>query len=172
MDAGPVEFEQAVRQRRSIRLFHPDKPVPRELVIESLELATRAPSNSNTQPWKLILASGEVQKRLVSNLMAQARTRDPDIAPLPACFDQVVFDLGAQLYGSLGIARDDVAGRRRARLANYRFYDAPLAGHRLHASGPGPCRQPRSRDVPSNVPVGANRTGTGELRSNGDRRFS
>jgi nitroreductase len=122
-----VEFEQAVRQRRSIRLFQPDKPVPRELIMQSLELAICAPSNSNTQPWQLVFASGEVLKRLVTNLMAHARTRDPDIAPLPACFDQVVFNLGAQLYGSLGIARDDVAGRRRARLANYRFYDAPLA---------------------------------------------
>jgi hypothetical protein len=34
-----VELEQAVRARRSIRLFYPDKPVPRELVVEALELA-------------------------------------------------------------------------------------------------------------------------------------
>jgi nitroreductase len=123
-----VELEQAVRARRSVRLFYPDKPVPRELVVEALELAIRAPSNSNTQPWHLVLASGAARDRLVTNLMSEARTREPDIPPLPAGFDQVVFDLGVKLYGSQGIARDDTEGRRKARLRNYRFYDAPLAG--------------------------------------------
>jgi nitroreductase len=126
--AGIVELEQAVRARRSIRLFHANKPVPRDLVIDALELAIRAPSNSNTQPWHLVLASGAARDRLAANLMAVAATRDPDIPPLPAVFDQVVFDLGVKLYGSLGVARDDAGGRRKARLRNYCFYDAPLAG--------------------------------------------
>ena len=30
--------------------------------------------------------------------MREVRTREPDIAPLPAVFDQVRFDLGVQLY--------------------------------------------------------------------------
>jgi nitroreductase len=127
-EVGSVELDQAVRELRSIRLFHADKPVPRELVIEALELAIRAPSNSNTQPWQLVFVSGDARDRLVTNLMAQARTREPDIPPLPAIFDQVVSDLGAQLYGSLGIARDDVDRRRTASLRNYSFYEAPLAG--------------------------------------------
>jgi nitroreductase len=46
------EFAQVVHARRSIRLFRPDKPVPRSYVIEALELARRAPSNSNSQPRK------------------------------------------------------------------------------------------------------------------------
>jgi nitroreductase len=92
-----VELEQAVRARRSVRLFYPDKPVPRELVVEALELAIGVPSNSNTQPWHLVLASGAARDRLVTNLMSEARTREPDIPPLPAGFDQVVFDLGVKL---------------------------------------------------------------------------
>jgi nitroreductase len=123
-----VGLEQAVRTRRSIRLFHHDKPVPRDLVVEALELAIRAPSNSNTQPWHLVLASGATRDRLAANLMSAALMREPDIPPLPAVFDEVVCDLGVNLYGSLGIARDDTEGRRKARLRNYRFYDAPLAG--------------------------------------------
>jgi nitroreductase len=123
-----VELEHAVRARRSIRLFHRDKPVPRELVIEALELAIRAPSHSNTQPWHVVLASGAARERLIANLMKEARTREPDIPPLPAVFDAVRFDLGVQLYGSLGIARSDTDGRRKARLRNWQFYDAPLAG--------------------------------------------
>ena len=123
-----VELDRVVRTRRSIRLFHPDRSVPRLHVVEALELARHAPSNSNTQPWHLVFAAGGARDRLVANLMSEAGTREPEIPPLPAVFDQVVFDLGVKLYGSLGIARDDTEGRRKARLRNYRFYDAPLAG--------------------------------------------
>jgi nitroreductase len=121
-------LERAVRERRSIRLFHPDKPVPRELIVESLELATRAPSNSNTQPWHLILATGAARQRLVTALLHEARTREPEIPPLPAVFEQVRYDLGAQLYESMGIARDDTEGRRKAIRQNWHFYHAPVAG--------------------------------------------
>jgi Nitroreductase family len=110
-----VELEQAVLARRSIRLFHSDKPVPRELIVEALELAIRAPSNSETQPWHLVLASGAARERLVANLASEASMREPDIPALPAVFDQVVFDqvvfdVGLVLYGSLGVARDDIEG--------------------------------------------------------------
>jgi nitroreductase len=123
-----VELEHAVRARRSIRAFHPDKLVPHALIVEALELAVRAPSNSNTQPWHLVLASGAARERLATNLMRAAHTREPEIPALPTIFDQVVFDLGLQLYGSLGIARGDTEARRKARLRNWCFYDAPLAG--------------------------------------------
>ena len=52
------DLEQAINDRRSIRMFLPDKPVPRKLIDEALELAIRAPSNSNVQPWHLVLVSG------------------------------------------------------------------------------------------------------------------
>jgi hypothetical protein len=71
---------------------------------------------------------GPADHRKRGAALSVARTREPDIPPLPAVFDEVVFDLGVKLYGSLGIARDDTGGRRKARLRNYRFYDAPLAG--------------------------------------------
>lgn len=122
------QLEQVVRGRRSIRLFHADRPVPRADVVEALELAARAPSNSNSQPWHLVLASGGARKRLVDALVAEARVREPDIAPLPAEFASRRFELGEQLYGSLGIARDDAEGRRIAVEFNWRFYIAPLAG--------------------------------------------
>ncbi|MET4427576.1 MULTISPECIES: nitroreductase [unclassified Mycolicibacterium] len=123
-----MELEQVVRARRSIRLFHPNKPVPRGHVIEALDLARQAPSNSNTQPWHLVLASGAARERLVHALVTEARVREPAVPPLPAEFDSARYALGEQLYGSLGIARDDSEGRRRAVQLNWRFYNAPLAG--------------------------------------------
>jgi nitroreductase len=123
-----IELEQVVRARRSIRLFHADRPVPRTDVVEALDMARRAPSNSNSQPWHLVLASGDARKRLVAALVSEARVSEPEITPLPAEFNGRRYKLGEQLYGSLGIAREDAEGRRRAVDFNWRFYDAPLAG--------------------------------------------
>ena len=123
-----AELDHVVRARRSIRLFHPDRTVPRSHVVEALELARRAPSNSNSQPWHLVLASGAARERLVTALLAESRVREPVLPPLPPEFETTKHELGAQLYGSLGIARDDDAGRRKAIRLNWRFYDAPLAG--------------------------------------------
>ena len=41
------DFEQAINDRRSIRMFLPDKSVPRELVDQALELAIRFYSETN-----------------------------------------------------------------------------------------------------------------------------
>jgi nitroreductase len=64
------DLEQAITDRRSTRLFLPDKPVPTELVTESLELAVRALSNSNIQPWHVIFASGPARDRLAKAVLA------------------------------------------------------------------------------------------------------
>lgn len=122
------ELDRLVQQRRSIRLFHPDKPVPRSHVAAALELARRAPSNSNTQPWHLVLASGAARERLVEALLNESRIREPALPPLPAALEPYKYALGQQLYGSLGIAREDAEGRRKAVRLNWRFYNAPLAG--------------------------------------------
>jgi nitroreductase len=76
------DLEQAINDRRSTRMFLPDKPVSRKRVEQALDVAIRAPTNSNVQPWHL--------RR----------------------------DLGAKVYGSMGIARDDTEGRRIAVLRN------------------------------------------------------
>ncbi|MEZ0356209.1 nitroreductase [Mycobacterium sp. SA01] len=122
------ELDQVVRARRSTRLFHSGRPVQRADVLEALDLARRAPSNSNSQPWHLVFASGPALDRLVAALVNASRDREPAIPPLPAEFENAKFALGEQLYGSMGIARDDVDSRRRAVAFNWRFYNAPLAG--------------------------------------------
>jgi nitroreductase len=122
------DLEQAINDRRSIRMFLPDKPVPRELVDQALELAIRAPSNSNVQPWHLRLVSGAARARLVTALLDEATTKPPVVPELPALFAHMRRDLGAKVYGSMGIARDDTEGRRIAVLRNWEFFRAPLAG--------------------------------------------
>jgi nitroreductase len=122
------DLEQAIHERRSIRMFLPNKPVPRELIDEALALAVRAPSNSNVQPWHLVLVSGAARERLVRALLEEARSKPPRVPELPAAFAHLRRELGAQVYGSMGIARDDTEGRRIAVLRNWEFFRAPLAG--------------------------------------------
>jgi nitroreductase len=122
------DLEQAINDRHSTRMFVPDKPVPRELVDQALELAIRAPSNSNVQPWHLRLVSGAARDRLVAALLAEATSKPPVVPELPELFAHMRRDLGAKVYGSMGIARHDTEGRRIAVLRNWEFFRAPLAG--------------------------------------------
>lgn len=122
------DLELAILERRSIRMFLPDRPVPRELIDDALALAVHAPSNSNVQPWHLVLASGAARQRLVDALLAEARSTPPRVPALPPAFAHLRGELGAAVYGSMGIRRDDVEGRRAAVLRNWEFFRAPLAG--------------------------------------------
>ena len=121
------DLEEAVRQRHSSRLFLRDKPVPKEFVTEALELAMRAPSNSNIQPWQVVLTSGPARDRLVEALLEQADTGAPRVPRLPAEFEHFRRDLGALVYGSMGIPRHDAEARRVAVRRNWEFFRAPVA---------------------------------------------
>ncbi|TPG35217.1 nitroreductase [Mycolicibacterium hodleri] len=121
------DLEDAVLSRRSTRLFLRDKPVPQDVVTEALELAVRAPSNSNIQPWRVVFASGPARGRLVEALLEEADKGDPQVPPLPAEFAHFRRDLGATLYGSMGVARHDAEARRIAVRRNWEFFRAPLA---------------------------------------------
>jgi nitroreductase len=121
-------LEEVIRERHSIRMFLPDRPVARELVDEAVDLAIRAPSNSNIQPWHLVFASGAARDRLVAALLEAAQAGPPKVPELPEHFTHFRSETGKVVYGSMGIARDDLDGRRAAVLRNWEFFRAPLAG--------------------------------------------
>jgi nitroreductase len=121
------DLEDAILARRSSRMFLRDKQVPKQLVTEALELAIHAPSNSNVQPWYVVFASGRARDRLVEALLVDARSSAPKVPPLPDAFAHARSDLGAAVYGSMGIARHDSEARRIAVLRNWEFFRAPLA---------------------------------------------
>ena len=122
-----LDLDQAIRERHSTRLFLP-RPVPRALVEEALVLAQHAPSNSDIQPWHMVFASGPPRDRLVTALVAEAQRRPPNIPPLPEAFRHYRRELGAQVYGAMGISREDTAGHAAAVLRNWEFFRAPVAG--------------------------------------------
>ena len=103
--------------------------MPKDLVIEALELAIRAPSNSNIQPWQVVFASGPARDRLVEALLEEADSRAAEGAAAAATSSPTsARDLGALVYGTMGIARHDAEARRIAVLRNWEFFRAPLAG--------------------------------------------
>jgi nitroreductase len=120
------DLEEAIRTRRSTRLFLRDKPVPKELVIAALELAIRAPSNSNIQPWRLVFNSGPARDRLVEALLEEAGRGEPQVPRLPDEFAHFRRELGALVYGTMGVSRHDSEARRVAVLRNWEFFRAPL----------------------------------------------
>jgi hypothetical protein len=97
-------------------------------VDEALALAVLAPSNSNIQPWHVVFASGPPRDRLVKALVDEAKRRPPNIPPLPEAFKRFRSELGAQVYGAMGIARDDKVHHDEAVLRNWEFFRAPLGG--------------------------------------------
>jgi nitroreductase len=66
----------ALRTRRSVRAFLPD-PVERQVIEAILELAARAPSGSNIQPWKVWVAAGQARQTLCDKLLAAHTDDEP-----------------------------------------------------------------------------------------------
>jgi nitroreductase len=108
------DLDRAILERHSTRMFLP-RSVPRESVIEALALAQHAPSNSNIQPWRLVFVSGTARDRLKDAL-------------LPKAFEHYRYELGAEVYGSMGITIADTARHAAAVMRNFDFFGAPLAG--------------------------------------------
>jgi hypothetical protein len=127
-----MTVEDAVRQRRSVRAFQP-REVPQATLDEIFALAQLAPSNCNTQPWTVHVASGASVQRLRQRLPlagmdpAQYRPDFPYDGRYPGVYKDRQHDAAAQLYAAMGIARDDKLARGQAALRNYGFFDAPHA---------------------------------------------
>jgi nitroreductase len=123
------DIDDLVLARRSIRGFRPDE-VPRETLLEVLTLAQRAPSNCNVQPWRVYVASGERCNRLRGRLTAALRSGQgsPMAIPMDRFRDEYrerQVECALEMYGRMGIERDDMAGRFAAHLRNFEFFDAP-----------------------------------------------
>ncbi|MCE0766028.1 nitroreductase [Pseudonocardia kujensis] len=125
--------EEAIVGRRTVRGFLPD-PVPEDLVRRLLEIASRAPSGSNIQPWRVAVVTGEALRALSADLLAEHdREADPrpDYDYYPARWRSPYLDrrreCGWGLYSTVGVARGDRAAAHRQRARNHTFYGAPVA---------------------------------------------
>jgi len=127
-----MQYDDVVMRRRSIRGYL-DKPVPKALVKEVLELAMRAPTSFNTQPWNFFVASGEaldkIRKGNVENILAGVPdSREPRYhGEYEGEHRARQIGVAKQLFGAMGIAREDKAGRQDWVMCGFRQFDAPVS---------------------------------------------
>ena len=126
-------IENAIAGRRTVRAFRPD-PVPRRLVEHLLDVASRAPSGTNMQPWRAYAVAGEVKDKLSRALVAahadKPGTHEAEYQYYPATFPEPYLSrrrkVGWDLYGILGIARDEKERMQAQHARNLVFFDAPV----------------------------------------------
>ena len=131
--------DQAIETRQSIREFLP-RPVPRETISHLLALAARAPSGTNTQPWKVYVLQGASRDTLVAKVcethdalranpaLALEYTEAYDYYPEKwvSPFIDRRRENGWGLYGLLGIGKGDKDKMHAQHQRNFRFFDAPV----------------------------------------------
>jgi nitroreductase len=127
--------DAAITSRRSIRAYLP-QPVAREDVAQILQVAARAPSGTNTQPWKVYVLDGERKQQLSSAILAihkdpeQAKLYTEEYAYYPREWVSPYIErrrkVGWDLYALLGLTRDNKAGMAAQHGRNYEFFGAPV----------------------------------------------
>ena len=125
-----MEIVEAIQKRKSIRAFKSD-PVPKEIVKEIMELALRAPSWANTQPWEFAIVAGKKLEEIRQSAVEKAEEEpNPDIPrprEFPEPYDTRRRVLGRKIFELKGIGREDREKRRGWLLQGLRLFEAPCA---------------------------------------------
>jgi len=123
---------EAIASRRSVRGFTRQE-VPLDLVRHILELASRAPSMNNTQPWKVHVLVGAARDRLCAEVCAAFDAGvegEMEYGYRPHEWRSPYLDrrrqIGWALYGILGIGKGDREKTHRQHARNFTFFDAPV----------------------------------------------
>jgi nitroreductase len=127
--------DDAITSRHSMRAYLPT-PVPRETIEEILRVASRAPSGTNTQPWKVHVLTGTAKQRLSTAIKAafddpeERAKHSEEYAYYPTQWASPYIDrrrkVGWDLYGLLGIGKTDKLRMHAQHGRNYAFFDAPV----------------------------------------------
>ena len=127
-----MEFTELIKARKSIRGYQ-QRPVPREVIEEIVNVAKWAPSSMNTQPWRVHVVTGEPLERIrkgnTENMLAGVPPKRD--FPMKEAYEGVhrkrQVDIAVQLFEAMGIARDDKAGRTDWVMRGFRQFDAPVS---------------------------------------------
>ena len=135
----PASVDAAIQSRFAARAFLPT-PVPRETIAEILRIASRAPSGTNTQPWKVYVLQGASRDSLADKVctahdavfadpsLAAQHLQDYDYYPrqwVPPYINRRR-ENGWGLYGLLGIVRGEKDKMHAQHQRNFRFFGAPV----------------------------------------------
>lgn len=122
-------LERLLNERWTCRQFLAEE-VPQQMIERLLALGQRTPSWCNTQPWQVIVTSGEgtsrFRKELLEHVVSQPPAPDFDFpAAYTGEYRERRRECGFQLYDSVGIVKGDGEGTLRQGLRNFEFFDAP-----------------------------------------------
>jgi nitroreductase len=124
-----MNVSDAVSARKSTRSFLPD-PVEDQVLRTLLEKASRAPSGGNVQPWRVLVLNGESMARFREHMDGR-EFEAPGYEIYPANLQEPYrtnrFSVGEQMYATMGIGRDDKAGRHAHLARNSDFFGAASA---------------------------------------------
>lgn len=125
-----MDIVEAIRSRKSVRGFKPDS-VPKEVIREILEIATRSPSGYNTQPWEITVIAGEVLDNIKRDNVEMFRSgATPRLnsagRPYEGIYRERQVDLAIHIFQLMGIAREDKKKRAEWMERGVRFFDAPV----------------------------------------------
>ncbi len=127
-----MRYDAVILGRRSIRGYKPD-PVPRPLIREVIELAMRAPSSLNTQPWNFYVVSGKALDSIRKGNTERNLAGVPDSRefrkhkPYQGIHRERQKEIAAQLFAAMDIPWDDKHKRRDWVLRGFRQFDAPVS---------------------------------------------
>jgi nitroreductase len=124
---------QAISQRRSARAYL-NQPVSADLIRDIIEIARRTPSSSNMQPWRLSVMAGAdldrlkgtVRQSLSANPAAEGSEYKIYAANLKDPYNRRRIKCAEDLYGTIGISRDNKMARLMQFAKNFDFYGAPV----------------------------------------------
>ena len=125
--------DDAITSRRSVRRFLPT-PVPATTVEAILDVAARAPSGTNMQPWRGYALAGAAKDAVIDAVQAVFDAGEPghmqEVQYYPDSFFEPYLSrrraVGWSLYGKLGIGKGDAAKMKAQHRRNFQFFDAPV----------------------------------------------
>lgn len=140
MDSNDIQlFDQVIQSRYAARAFL-NQAVDPQIIRDILTVASRAPSGTNTQPWKVYIVTGQkrldlvkevcqVQKNIFEKLSLADQYQE-SFAYYPKVWQPPFLDRrkenGSWLYGLLKISKNDHAKMQAQLLHNYEFFGAPV----------------------------------------------
>lgn len=129
-----MKVSQALESRFSCRAFTDEAP-PREVIVEILEKAKRAPSGGNLQPWHVYVVGGEelarfkriIAEKLPDNPFGEGTEYEIYPPKLKEPYKSRRFKCGEDMYATINVPREDKAGRLKQFARNFDFFGAPVA---------------------------------------------
>ena len=140
MNTEQVRYvDEAITSRHSVRAFL-DTPVDVQTIKDILSVASRAPSGTNTQPWRVYVLTGNKRAEMIERVCAAQLElfQKPELAEqyketfayYPENWISPFIDRrranGWGLYGLLGIQKGEKEKMAAQQLRNFQLFDAPV----------------------------------------------